>query len=165
MQADLNGALSQVHRKKAPHQRRSRARRMSRFGRLVGDTNGLESIPARLFLSKHASRRLRAAAALPSNGTRKVAPSPRTSSKSTLLSLSLKERSANAIITAFDSANAFASTDREPAMRRTVYALPRSRFHLCDWRNSSKLSRVRRNVTSIPSVERLIAQPSKSSAL
>jgi hypothetical protein len=43
--------------------------------------------------------------------------------------------------------------------------LPRSRFHLCDWRNSSKLSRVRRNVTSIPSVERLIAQPSKSAAL
>ena len=165
MQADLNGALSQVHRKKVtPHQRRSRARRMSRFGRLVGDTNGLESIPARLFLSKHASRRLRAAA-LPSNGSDKVAPSPRTSSKSTMLSLSFKERSANAIVTAFDSANAFASTDREPAMRRTVYALPRSRFHLGDWRNSSKLSRVRRNVTSIPSVERLIAQPSKSSAL
>jgi hypothetical protein len=82
-----------------------------------------------------------------------------------VFTISLREWSANAIVTAFDSANAIASTDREPAMRRTVYALPRSRFYFCDWRNSSKLSRVRRNVTSIPSVERLIAQPSKSSAL
>ena len=29
------------------------------------------------------------------------------------------------------------------------YALPRSQFHCCDWRNSSKLTRVRRNDTSM----------------
>ena len=72
---------------------------MSRFGRFVGDTNGLVSTPA-LFLSKHASRRARAAV-LPSNGTRSVAPSPRTSRTSAVLSLSLRERS-SAIVTAFD---------------------------------------------------------------
>ena len=158
-------SLSHVHRKKeTPHQRRSYARRMWGLGRFVGDTNGLVSTPARLFLSKHAFRRARAAV-LPSNGTRSVAPSPRTSRTSAVLRLSLRERSVSAIVTAFDSANAFASTDREPAVRRTTYALPRSRFHFCDWRNNSKLSRVRRNVTFMPSVERLIAQPSKSSAL
>ena len=37
-----------IHRKKVtPHRRRSRARRMSRFGRFVGDTNGSASILAR----------------------------------------------------------------------------------------------------------------------
>jgi len=121
---------------------------MSRFGRFVGDTNGLVSTPA-LFLSKHASRRARAAV-LPSNGTRSVAPSPRTSRTSAVLSLSLRERS-SAIVTAFDSANAFASTDRDPAIRRTVYALPRSSFHFCDWRNSSRPAGARRSVISIPS--------------
>jgi hypothetical protein len=135
---------------------------MSRFGRFVGDTNGLVSTPA-LFLSKHASRRARAAV-LASNGTRSVAPSPRTSRTSAVLSLSLRERS-SAIVTAFDSANAFASIDRDPAIRRTVYALPRSSFHFCDWRNSSRPAGARRNVISIPSVERLIAQPSKLSDL
>ena len=81
-----------------------------------------------------------------------------------MLSLSLRERS-SAIVTAFDSANAFASTDRDPAIRRTVYALPRSSFHFCDWRNSSRPTGARRNIISIPSVERLIAQPPKLSDL
>jgi hypothetical protein len=35
-----------------------------------------------------------------------------------VLRLSLRERSASVIVTAFDSANAFVWTDREPAMRR-----------------------------------------------
>ena len=115
----------------------------SNHGLWLGDTNGLVSTPARLFLSKHASRRARAAV-LPSNGTRSVAPSPRTSRTSAVLNLSLIERSISTIVTAFDSGNAFVSTNRDPATSRIVYALPGSSFHFCDWRNNCKPSRVRR---------------------
>ena len=101
------------------------------LGRFEGDTNGLVSVPARLFLSEHASSRA-SAAVLPSNGTRSVAPSPRTSRTSAVRRLLNRKRSVSAILTVFDSANAFASTDRGPAATRTAYDLPRSKFHFCD---------------------------------
>jgi hypothetical protein len=47
------------------------------YGFLLGATNGLVSGPPRAFFSKHASSRSNANALL-SNGTRIVAPSPRT---------------------------------------------------------------------------------------
>src|ERR1700722_10969989 len=71
---------------------------------VTGRNEWISVDPARLFLSKQASRRARAAV-LPSNGTRSVAPSPRTSRTSALLNLSLIERSISATVTAFDSAN------------------------------------------------------------
>src|SRR5208282_2851928 len=81
----------------------------SPYGLRLGETNGLVSTPAPLFLSKHASRRPRAAV-LPSSDTSSVAPSPLTSKTSAVRNLSLRARSAKAIVTAFDSASAFAST-------------------------------------------------------
>ena len=71
-----------------------------------------------------------------SKGTRKLAPSPLTSRTLGVRNRSLRARSVRAIVTAFDSASAFASTDREPATRRTGYALPCSSFHLLDSRKS-----------------------------
>lgn len=99
------------------------------YGLRFGATKGLVSLPCRLFFSKHVSRRP-SAAMLPSSGTRNVAPSPLTSRISAECILSLRSRSAKAMVTPLDSANAFASTDREPATKITVYALPRSSFHL-----------------------------------
>ena len=96
---------------------RTACARGGRYGLRLGATNGLVSTPARLFLSKHASRRPKAAL-LPSSGTRSVAPSPLTSRTSAVRNLSLRARSTKAIVTALASASAFASTDREPATRR-----------------------------------------------
>src|SRR5262245_35982103 len=89
------------------------------YGLRLGATNGLVSTPARLFLSKHVTRRPRAAV-LPSSGTLNVSPSPLTSRTSAVRNLSLRDRSTRAIFTLFDSASAFASTDRDHATRRTV---------------------------------------------
>ncbi len=71
------------------------------YGLRLGATNGLVSTPARLFLSKHTSRRP-SAAVLPSSGTRSVAPSPLTSRTSAVRNLSLRARSTKAIVTALD---------------------------------------------------------------
>ena len=98
------------------------------YGLRLGATNGLVSTPVRLFFSKHASRRP-SAAVLPSNGTRKLAPAPLTSRTSAVRNRSLRARSARVIVTALNSAAAFASIDRDPATRRTGYAVPRSSFH------------------------------------
>ena len=78
------------------------------YGLRLGATNGLLSAPARLFFSKHASKRPRAAV-LPSSGTRSGAPSPLTSRTSAVRNLSLSARSSKAIV---NSASAFASTVR-----------------------------------------------------
>jgi len=83
---------------------------ISRLRPPAGRDERLVSRPSRPFFSKQASRRS-SAIALPSNGTRIVAPSPLTSRTFDFRRLSLKERSANAIVTPFVSAKALASTD------------------------------------------------------
>ena len=69
------------------------------------------------------------------------------------------------MVTPLDSANAFASTDREPATKITVYALPRSSFHLDELSRSSRPSCPRIKLTSRSFVDLLMVQLSNFSAL
>src|SRR5580700_2144584 len=113
---------NQRERQAEPDERIARSRghkARGPYGFRLGATNGLVSTPDRLFLSKQASRRPRAAV-LPSSGTRSVAPSPLTSSTSAIRNPSLRARSAKVIVTVFGSARALASNVRGPVTRRTV---------------------------------------------
>ena len=70
-----------------------------------------------------------------------------------------------AIVTPFVSADALASTDREPATNVTVYALPRSSRHFDDSRRRSSPSWSRTKLMSRSLVDLLIVQLSNLSPL
>jgi hypothetical protein len=87
----------------------------ARWGRGAGATNGFASTPTRLLPFKHVPN-CASAAALPSSGTVSVAPAPTALRTSAVLTTSTSQLSMG-IVTEFVSANAFASTERDPATR------------------------------------------------